>query len=353
LPSSEPSTDPSGSPSSSPSSQPSSSPSLMPSMVPSLGCVATFAQLQASLVASDCSGPIGTIQLCATTMPTIQFTEDVSMSAKCFTMTCPDGPCILDVNGFAFEFMDFSSITFDGISFTGTSPTRRRLAARTNQEGQRELGGESGPILTPCLELQAADSESLCTIRGCTFTDCSGTNGGGIYSDNVGSLVISSTSFVRCSASNNGGALYAEEGGGSLSIDSTEFINNRATSGGGGALFTSVIASVNNCTFADNEALRGGAIYSEADEVEITNSIFYGNGAEGDGIDIYDTYDGDRVTCPNVGSTFTDVVFCDADGYNTDGPREVSTNFFDDICADACTGRDTVCPGCPWLPPSR
>ena len=24
----------------------------------------------------------------------------------------------LDVNGFAFEFMDFSSITFDGITFT-------------------------------------------------------------------------------------------------------------------------------------------------------------------------------------------------------------------------------------------
>jgi predicted outer membrane repeat protein len=103
--------------------------------------------------------------------------------------------------------------------------------------------------------------------------------GGAIYST-LGSLTLSTSTFVSNTAS-RGGAIACD--GGTLGITDSSFYSNTATSdsgGDGGAIHSNCDSSFVNNTFASNTADRyGGAILTDNDvnEVEITNSTFYGN----------------------------------------------------------------------------
>ncbi|HEX5166005.1 MAG TPA: hypothetical protein VFV93_11460, partial [Thermomicrobiales bacterium] len=108
-------------------------------------------------------------------------------------------------------------------------------------------------------------------------------NGGAIVNDANGVLTISDSQFEDNSTSDaggEGGAIAAF--GGTVSIDGSEFDNNIAD--GGGAIFSDAPSlTVSNSTFRGNQALQsqstsggGGAIYSTG-SLALSNDVFDGN----------------------------------------------------------------------------
>ncbi len=136
----------------------------------------------------------------------------------------------------------------------------------------------------------SADEGSSLTITNSTFTANASAIGGAIVSS------ASSTSIVNCAFSNNrspvtgnGGAI-ALVGGfpQTLSIDRCTFVNNFA--GNGGAIYNEgVIPTLTNSLFVNNQARAGttkgdgGAIFSHDAGVIAINCTFAGNRANGSG----------------------------------------------------------------------
>ena len=89
--------------------------------------------------------------------------------------------------------------------------------------------------------------------------------------------------------STGGGALYVG-GSSGLSIEKTTFYSNAASTSNGGALFiNSSSHSVVNCTFYQNGAANGGAIYTNDPfgNVSLTSTTVYANTASTDGGGFY------------------------------------------------------------------
>lgn len=103
-------------------------------------------------------------------------------------------------------------------------------------------------------------------------------NGGAIYSE--GDLTIINSQFHDISASSNGGAIFIENG--NLNISDSIF-NSITAAGDGGAIY--VLSAdeliVSNSSFEDLSAVNGGAICSNADSNNITQSKFIDNHASG------------------------------------------------------------------------
>ena len=97
-----------------------------------------------------------------------------------------------------------------------------------------------------------------------------GRNGGAILNAFGGTLVIDSCSFTNNFASASGGAVASQNDSSFVTITRTRFANNIATNNGGGVSFTDgVIASVDNCSFIENEANFGAAVSITADSALI------------------------------------------------------------------------------------
>jgi len=108
------------------------------------------------------------------------------------------------------------------------------------------------------------NSAANVTISGLSFfygkvTD---QNGGGIL--NTGGLTVNDCAFAVDTAmgSGSGGAIYSASGS-TLVLQRCSFLNNTVDQFGG-AVFNDGIFSATNCTFAFNQALRGGGIISRA-----------------------------------------------------------------------------------------
>lgn len=132
------------------------------------------------------------------------------------------------------------------------------------------------------------------TFDGCTVTNNTATNGGGlIYIQNAGTITFqNSTSFESNSSnaeSGNGGVIYTHaSAGGELEISNCSFSENSAFNGG--AIYSACALHVNSCTFTECEAIQGGAIYSAGNTVLDGKNIFINNKATG--TSLTDTYGG-------------------------------------------------------------
>jgi uncharacterized repeat protein (TIGR01451 family) len=115
-------------------------------------------------------------------------------------------------------------------------------------------------------------------IQQLTLTQASGF-GGAIDNENGGGLSVSDCTFTNNRAS-YGGAIYNTVIG--LSVTDCTFTENTATSGNGGAIAnTDSGLSVSDCTFTENTAYYGGAIYNTGSDVSVSDCTFTENTATG------------------------------------------------------------------------
>jgi hypothetical protein len=72
-----------------------------------------------------------------------------------------------------------------------------------------------------------------------------------------------------------GGGVYNDES--TTTTTNCVFLNNHADLGGGGMANSDSESTVINCTFADNESPMGGGITNNLTDIEIINTILWGN----------------------------------------------------------------------------
>eukprot|EP00979_Chaetoceros_neogracilis_P004152 scaffold728_cov197-Chaetoceros_neogracile.AAC.6 len=214
--------------------------------------VANFDELQGAIIGN---GDIKLMKLCS---GTIVFTEQIDLSGKQLTFTCPNGGCVLDAapNSRLFYINGGTSdISFDGITFQNGNAT----------------GSSGGAIL---------NSDGTVDIFACRFVDNTAIYGGAIR--NIGSMVITGSEFVGNTVSDSGGAIgNGGEGPSSVTITRSQFINNKAD-------------------------VSGGAISQFKGTAVITGSNFEGNTASNDSNNIWNK-PGDVFTC-NDGNEFKNPV---------------------------------------------
>ena len=93
-----------------------------------------------------------------------------------------------------------------------------------------------------------------------------------------GTLDVSNSLIANNIAKENGGAIYSSDA--KVILSNNIFVNNKAdeiNGYGGAAYFDYETATVEDCTFTDNVASEGGAIYSESTFYLIMNSEFKNN----------------------------------------------------------------------------
>ena len=138
-------------------------------------------------------------------------------------------------------------------------------------------------------------------MTGGTIRDCSAEYGGAVYikkgeeSENPPSFVMSGGQIYQCTSSNDGGAVYLEDGTVTISGIKTE-IGSCQSHGNGGAICVKKTGEVNpsfsmsggslNKNYAD---FNGGALHLEGGQVTVSGGQIYGNAAlngNGGGINI-------------------------------------------------------------------
>ena len=171
-----------------------------------------------------------------------------------------------------------------------------------------------------------SSSNNNLIINNSSFLNNSAEIGGAIYKrdTSIGKLIIHSSNFTNNSAT-YGGAIYIG-GSANCTIDNSKFINNSAIIHGGAIYnyysikpikpnpperaFAEGISYneygynlfINNTSFANNSAMEGGAIYNNAVNVTIINSIFQNNSADYFGGGIASYHGGDFII---IDSNFT------------------------------------------------
>lgn len=118
-------------------------------------------------------------------------------------------------------------------------------------------------------------------VDRCVFTGNTATLGGALYiyydHENQFPAKIEDSSFFDNEAE-RGGAAYLEDTG-SL-IEDCDFIGNRATMWGGAVCWTEspdFIAGIVQCTFAANASHRGGAVFSDYSPMYMAGCTLFGN----------------------------------------------------------------------------
>ena len=116
------------------------------------------------------------------------------------------------------------------------------------------------------------------TLIGCAFKSCVARDGSAIYNNFDGNCIVLGTSFVGNQSNIVGGAIYSK---GVLSIQNCSFSQNQTTVSGG-AIFGAGINLI-GCTFTDNHARAGGAIYCSGRTLDAERCGFSGNSATSGG----------------------------------------------------------------------
>ena len=119
------------------------------------------------------------------------------------------------------------------------------------------------------------DSTTSSTFNNCYFTENSSKRGGAIFANNIPLLTIKDSYILSNTAENNGGAIWSSA---ELEFENCNFLNNTSTTEHGGAVWCSNASTFTNVVFTENEAVRGGAIYSEyTSEMQLYNISFIDN----------------------------------------------------------------------------
>ena len=174
-------------------------------------------------------------------------------------------------------------------AYTLASTGKQTLEVK-NSSFQNCTSGESGGAL-----YMASDTDAI--IDNVDFISCTVTganqNGGAICNASKGSFTMTNCDFQSCTAAGNGGAILISKPEAVVNITGSTFTGCTATNCGGAINITSA-GTVNitnsqfdNCKVNGNmvdgkvnlENGWGGAIYSAATKLDITNSDFDGNQA--------------------------------------------------------------------------
>lgn len=154
-------------------------------------------------------------------------------------------------------------------------------------------------------------SGARCTITHCTFTANHGTNGGAIGLSEASGAAVDSCTFSLNQAATEGGGIYAsisstltisnctfnDNTGGSIAyyevtdtspymtVTACTFSGNDAAAGrrGGAIVCSEGRAAISTCSFRNNQAYGGGAIYVKSEDsnpVAITDCLLAGNYAD-------------------------------------------------------------------------
>jgi hypothetical protein len=180
-----------------------------------------------------------------------------------------------DSSGAAVYLPWFGELTCIGVNFVDNQCTTRGP----------EFGG--GAIF--------AGGLGFALISGCQFVNCKASNGGAILNRSsnlsvIGCLFLGDTAFGEGGGRDAGatgmgglgGAVYVDgvnhDSAKALTIATTAFRRCLSRTHGGALWVANNTVSVQNCTFAENRADYGPAIYSErADNVRLWNSLLVDN----------------------------------------------------------------------------
>eukprot|EP00979_Chaetoceros_neogracilis_P003242 scaffold573_cov309-Chaetoceros_neogracile.AAC.1 len=190
MPSDLPSKQPTPSPTAKPTRKRTPSPTAKPTSNPTLSCdVTTFSDLIGAIPADD--GSERDIKLCSTP---IIFTEQITVSNKTLTFTCPNSDCVLDAESSSSLFLiDGGTISFDGITFkNGSAP---------GMGGAIHIANAGGSVVV---------------ITGSKFINNKALGGGAIFNGSGGgSMEITGSEFEGNTASTmiGGNNIYNENGG--------------------------------------------------------------------------------------------------------------------------------------------
>ena len=131
------------------------------------------------------------------------------------------------------------------------------------------------------------------TVTRINLSHNSVNNGVGGAILNVGNINLTDCNFGGNTAAIGAGGAITNEG--IMALTACNFINNSAKNGAGGAITNEAALNVTDSYFKGNTASYGGAIYNYGGDLTVTNSTFYRNVA---------TNNPGGAIC-NVGGTFT------------------------------------------------
>jgi hypothetical protein len=232
--------------------------------------------------------------------------KDLDFNGKAITVQSENGheSCIIDcvAEGRAFYF--HSGEGEDSV-LSGFTLTNGRVGTYSEDGGGAILCEGSSPTIINCSFSRNGafnggaiyNSGDHLTITNCIFSNWADNDGGAIY--NSGDhLTITNCIFSNAAHQACGGAICSS--GGSLTITDSSFSDNFAT--GIGAIYNSGGSlTITNCSFSEHEADGdGGAIgNSYATSVTITNCIFSGARAADTGGAISNFNSDDQLTITN------------------------------------------------------
>jgi len=253
--------------------------------------------------------------------------RDLDFLGKAITVRSHSGVpalCTLDCEGSAAQ-------PHRGFIFRSDEGAESVLHGLTIAGGHAEFGGA---IL---------GEDGAPTLDTCVFSDNQASLGGAIYCGEF-RPTISGCEFLDNIATSYGGAVFGNSGSNPRFTHCT-FIRNSAGYKGGGAYCKYMVPIITNCTFADNAAPRGAALFYEGLWIELENTIIAFS-TEGEAIDCIYTIEDPVVACCDItGNAGGDWVGC------LDGLGTQNGNFaLDPLFCDREDGNVTVAGNSPCLP---
>ena len=149
------------------------------------------------------------------------------------------------------EFQGGNGVALVNHGILYSDPTYYSQKVINASDGQITFDGDIFQnINTSTVDGAALYNEGEAVIKGCTFQDNKGQNGGAIY--NTSTMTITNTSFTNNTATGLGGAIYNT---GTMTITDTSFTNNTAT-GLGGAIYNTGTMTITDTSFTNNTSMN-------------------------------------------------------------------------------------------------
>lgn len=182
------------------------------------------------------------------------------------------------------------------ISATGTGFTYNADLSLTNCDfDDNYLGNPVTNSWGACISMLG--SPARLTADNCSFNNNSAYNGGGVmYCGSNWVIYIKNSKFDNNTYRSSGDGGCFKGTSGNWNFDNCLFTNNKSLAGTGfGGVWSGSGAKFKSCTFFNNEAVKGGAIYRAGSgfvvngnaEMQIINCSFYGNKASSTGKTIH------------------------------------------------------------------
>jgi hypothetical protein len=216
--------------------------------------------------------------------------DDAGAASNCTVQAAPgtgtDGACSLRDALLEAASLGGASITFDATQFATAQTIPLTTGVTLSIPSGTAIVGPttgSGATLTDLVTVAGSygstsdftvnSGVTSAAIANLTIENGSAESGAGI--NNSGTLTVDNCTFASNNAYLNGGAIY---NAGTLAVNNSMFTNNSAnsTNDNGGAIENDGTLTVSGSTFSSNSSFSGGAIENEG-TLTMVNSTFAGN----------------------------------------------------------------------------